>query len=363
MINFEDFQTKIQKAIDVRDSRLEVLEGKKHKPLAIFGYGNKGKQISKQLRLAKQAVQIYDVNPNALESACSDGFDVVHQIDDLIDFQVILGSGQNQIEQKDMVFDNYIFYEEATFFYDLVHLQSRKRDMSNCIVHDLDRLYWVYTVLQEDSKSQFLDILLFRASLNPLHLQNSRVNNKWMWFDVPLKFKSRDYKNFLDVGAFDGDTIKAARSFFPLDRVHAVEANLEFVNKIAQQAKDFLNGLVIYPYAAWSSDCMLSFLEDHNGMFSVVQEESGSVCAAKLDSIINENVDLIKLDIEGSEAEALSGCTKLLSSAPDVLIAAYHRPSDLVDIVSTLLAQNPKYKVYFRHYSDVYDDSILYFIS
>jgi FkbM family methyltransferase len=363
MMDLNEFKNIIQNAIGERNCRLDLLSSKKDLPIALFGYGSKGKQILNQLGYIKDKVHVYDLNHLSLNRARLDGFNVIDKIEDLSEFQVILGSGQNQIEQKEMIFGNHIFYEEATYLYDLTHIQSPARQMSDLISQEIDRFYWLYEVLQDESKQNFIDVLKFRSSLNPIYLQKTRASNKSMWLDVPLQFKSRDYKNFLDVGAFDGDTIKSARESFAIERAHAIETNVDFFPKITEQAKDLSSGLAIYPYAAWSSNCMLSFLEDHNGMFSITESESGHVCAATLDSIVLEKVDLIKMDIEGSEKQALSGCKSLLSSTPDLLIAGYHKPLDLVEISDNLLKQNSQYKVYFNHYSDIYDDSILYFLT
>lgn len=362
-MDINEFKNIIQSAVAERNSRLDFLSSKEELPIALFGYGNKGKQILKQLVHIQDKIHVYDLNSSALSRARLDGLNTIDKIDDLRDFQVILGSGQNQIDQHNAVFGNHLFYEEATYFYNLIHVQSPARQMSDVILQEAERFYWLYEKLQDQSKARFMDVLLFRASLNPTYLQKSRANNKLMWLDVPLEFKSRDYKNFIDVGAFDGDTIKSVRENFEIERTHAIEANIEFIPKITEQAKDFVGGLLIYPYAAWSSNCMLSFAEDHNGMFNVMESDSGNVCAAPLDSIVLEKVDLIKMDIEGAEKQALSGCKSLLSSAPDLLIAGYHKPLDFIEIAADLLNHNSQYKIHFNHYSDVYDDSILYFLA
>lgn len=362
-MKIDEFRSIIQNATAEKNRRLDFISSKKELPLAIFGYGNKGIQILNQLEHIKDSIYIYDLNPLSLDRARLDGFNIIDKVEDLSEFQVILGSGQNQIDQKEMIFGNHLFYEEATYFYDLIHVQSPARQMSDIILQEVERFHWLYEILQDESNQTFLDVLKFRSSLNPSYLQKTRADNKLMWLDVPLQFKSRHYKNFLDVGAFDGDTIKSARETFAIERAHAIETNVCLFAKITEQAKDLASGLALYPYAAWSSNCMLSFLEDRNGMFSVVESEVGNVCAATLDSIILEKVDLIKMDIEGSEKQALSGCKSLLSSAPDLLIAGYHRPLDFVEIAANVLENNSQYTVHFNHYSDVYDDSILYFIA
>lgn len=57
-----------------------------------------------------------------------------------------------------------------------------------------------------------------------------------------------------------------------------------------------------------------------------------------LDSIINENVDFIKMDIEGNEWDALLGAENLIRRSPGIrcAVCSYHRPFDEVLIKDVL---------------------------
>jgi len=74
----------------------------------------------------------------------------------------------------------------------------------------------------------------------------------------------------------------------------------------------------------------------------------------------------MKMDIEGAESEALEGCTNILTrSKPDLAIAAYHRPQDLISIHRQLknAGYNKNCDWHFGHYSDCIDDSIFYVLT
>jgi hypothetical protein len=102
-------------------------------------------------------------------------------------------------------------------------------------------------------------------------------------------------------------------------------------------------------------------------MISVYEHEDGDLKAVPLDNFIDESVDILKMDIEGSEMMALIGCKGIIKkSLPDVALASYHRPLDIISLYEffnneVLFRDN--YNFYFNHYSDCFDDTILYCIN
>jgi FkbM family methyltransferase len=70
---------------------------------------------------------------------------------------------------------------------------------------------------------------------------------------------------------------------------------------------------------------------------------------------------LIKMDIEGAEAEALLGAARLLAdAAPTLAVSAYHFPTDLWTIPLLIKRLMPRSGVYLRHYSREIDDTVCY---
>ena len=61
--------------------------------------------------------------------------------------------------------------------------------------------------------------------------------------------------------------------------------------------------------------------------------------------------DVIKLDVEGAEREALIGCEKAIRcDKPRLMVSAYHRNEDLFALPLQILAMNADYQVYLRHH-------------
>ena len=73
--------------------------------------------------------------------------------------------------------------------------------------------------------------------------------------------------------------------------------------------------------------------------------------------------NFIKVDIEGGERDFLIGAEKTISKhKPQIAICVYHKPEDFFNLVELVLNMNKKYKVYFRHHSFGFTESVMYFI-
>lgn len=84
-----------------------------------------------------------------------------------------------------------------------------------------------------------------------------------------------------------------------------------------------------------------------------------------IDSLVRSNevkrIDLIKLDIEGSELAALQGAEGSLRRwRPKLAISLYHRPEDLFSIPLWLNSLGCGYRFFLDHYSIHQEETVLY---
>ncbi len=82
------------------------------------------------------------------------------------------------------------------------------------------------------------------------------------------------------------------------------------------------------------------------------------------DYVFNNNmsrINVIKMDIEGSEMAALEGASRVIREfKPRLAISAYHKPEDLWEIPFKLKAKNSSYKLFFGHHSPIEWESVYY---
>lgn len=337
--------------------------------LSLAGFGNKGRPLALYLRdKLEKRVTVYDATPRGRAAAAAAGFDVYESAEEVDDSHaVILSATQHQSEQATQFPRNHVFHEEAGYFFNVPFVFNYSQDFSSWILDNWDDVLGFVAGLPVQPRDALASILAFRLSLDPEELDGARRPVSGMWFDIPSEFKHRAYRCFLDVGAFDGDTLQAGVEWkFGFTKAIAIEANSDFRDKILGRSKLFSEGLEVVPFAAWSKTCRLTATEDFSGMVTVTESESGPISARALDDVVSGDVDFLKIDIEGAEASALAGARDILARGTDLAIAAYHRPGDIMDLynfVAENLGSFDSYNMYVAHYSGCLDDTILYFLA
>lgn len=148
-----------------------------------------------------------------------------------------------------------------------------------------------------------------------------------------LHRKLQEGDTVVDAGAFTGDyTIYAARKIGKKGRVIAFEPdsrNAMILKRNIAHAK--IDNVIIVPKGLWSENTTLEF-QGSAGVRSSLASRSAnmSVNVVKLDDELVKigvtKVDVIKMDIEGAEIEAIKGAVETLKKCnPFVIIASYHQ--------------------------------------
>ena len=120
-------------------------------------------------------------------------------------------------------------------------------------------------------------------------------------------------------------------------------------------------------FALWSKSMPLRFVEEFGCSHSNRPSHSGllEVQAISLDEYVgNTNlnrVDLIKLDVEGAELEALKGSRKTIQRfRPRLHVCIYHKPQDLWEIPLYIQNLDLGYHMFVGHHSCCVLDTVLY---
>jgi FkbM family methyltransferase len=369
--SFDETLAWLKEQLTLGNERLQVRQsvisaGLQRDTIAIAGFGSKGQSMAEFLRdgCGKEVI-VLDELDSARRRAESLGYRITTL--DARDLSgncaIILGGCQSQLEQAALFPKNYVFFEEAAYFFNKPYHFNKTRDYSKWLQQNTDELCRLFLRLPLPERKSLYDNLMYRVTLNPVHLGACRRPVKGMWFDVLEQFGRRKYQTMLDAGAFDGDTLIAAHQRLGCHAAIAVEANPAFAPKILS-LKSIYKTLELLPVAAWSHRCLLEFKLDQIGMASVEESASGSLQAAALDDYSLSDIDIVKMDIEGSELRALSGANRVLSTHPDLALAVYHRPEDLVQIPALIDEKYSEagFQIFIRHYSDCLDDTIIYYV-
>ncbi len=205
----------------------------------------------------------------------------------------------------------------------------------------------VYSRLADsESKRVYLDILLFKVSGKIEYLLRSFCEKDRVYSEI---LKLGDGEEIIDLGAYDGDTIREFTSATngKYKHITALEPDAKSYKKLLKNT-DGMKNLTTLNMGVWSKKDTLIFSADA-GRNSKLSSSGTSVEVTDIDSL-NIPATFIKMDIEGSEMRALEGMESTVKTyLPKLYICAYHRNEDLFALPLKVWELDEKYKIYFRH--------------
>ncbi|MEI9915792.1 MAG: FkbM family methyltransferase [Methylovirgula sp.] len=166
-------------------------------------------------------------------------------------------------------------------------------------------------------------------------------------FSNRFSFVPKDDEIYIDVGAFDGDTVVKFIEATPTGgyrAIHAFEPNPRSFTRL-EQKRAWIPNLSLHRYAASNFNGNLTFYNDDGGMGARIVDGSQAgnkfvleVKAIQIDELIDD-ATLMKFDVEGFETEALQGATNLIKkSKPSLVVDTYHYANDALKIYDQVMS-------------------------
>lgn len=241
----------------------------------------------------------------------------------------------------------------------------------NIFRNNKDKIRKVYEDL-EDFLSKYIYKSLFDVYLNGNIGILSRTKGDLQYFPIGnsavaiQEFLLLENECFIDCGAFDGDTIKSFKNVTgdKYSKIWAFEPESNNFRRLS----DYVNKendarIKIIKGGVYNEDNVMSFCSDRGTSSTLNNNGNDSIEVYKMDSLINERVSFIKMDIEGSEKEALLGAQRIISECkPKLAICIYHKIEDLWEIPLLIKTIRPDYHIYIRNYKDRVDETVCYAI-
>jgi len=185
---------------------------------------------------------------------------------------------------------------------------------------------------------------------------------------VKSVFRFHEGMVFLDVGAHIGKyAVRAGSKIGKEGRIIAIEPNEDNFRVLVQNLKlNQIKNCIPLNIAAYNSDVELQLFVGSDSAKHSVKENSSrgsqKVNARALDNVLRElkikRVDLIKIDVEGSEYEVVKGLEKTLRNQSPQLFIEILR-SDQEKVLSYLHEQGYREKVLYQLSS--FKDGLMYY--
>ena len=197
------------------------------------------------------------------------------------------------------------------------------------------------------ARKTFENVVYYKLSGKPDYLFECEIEPDEAYRSF---LKLSDTETFVDLGAYNGDTIIefVNRTENKYNAIFAAEPDSKSFRKLKENTKDII-GLNLFNVCVSDSDGIAQFAM-RGGRNSSLGEGLDIPCLT-VDSMLGGNkATFIKYDVEGEEAAAIKGSKNtILNSKPKLKIACYHRTEDLLAIPEEVLSIRDDYKIYLRH--------------
>lgn len=238
--------------------------------------------------------------------------------------------------------------------------------------------------LLADEKSRFVyDAIIEKTKYNIKDYTNICDDIYDNYFSDGI-FKYQNEEIFVDGGAYLGeDTIRLASIIGKekLKKTYCFEPDIANYYKCIKNLEEFFGSedgsqkeywyegtnFTVYKAGLYDANENVGFISygTHGSVFTHLRnlKDEETVFAVKLDDVVgvDDNITMMKLDIEGAEMAALRGAEKLIKEQrPKLAICIYHMINDLWEIPLLIKEFVPEYKLFVRHHTTRFWDSVVY---
>lgn len=214
------------------------------------------------------------------------------------------------------------------------------------ILKNEEQYYAVLDQLKdEESKKTFIEVIrsLVENDVYRYHEYTSEIK----YFDDSIYKPLYENETWINCGSATGDIIlhylSLGRGY---KKIYAVETSMNLIGHLNTLFESLPHGRE-----------RIEILD---------QPFEGKDSKHNIDTVFDdEQITLLNMDIEGAEMLVLEGaCKKIRKDLPVLAIAAYHKPSDLLEIPKFIASISKEYHFYFRKYRgwapDVINEYIYY---
>lgn len=320
-----------------------------NKPIVLYGTGNGADKVIK--RLEQDGVKISGVFSSAgfkknkiyAGHTISDYITLKQKLGDMI-ILVCFGSHLPSVMEN----VKKLNAENELYIPDVPVVENEIFDLKFAKKHK-NKLQKTYDILEdEQSKTVFENIVMFKLTGKLDYLLKSESSRQEVFELLNLNGQ----ENFLDLGAFTGDTVAEFISYVKdYQGIMAVEPDNRNFKRLCENTVDLKNITCIN--AAVSDKSGQILISKNHGRGNSTEGKTVEISALSLTDICQGfNPTFIKMDVEGNEIKAIKGGGALLfSNKPKMHIACYHTACDIFEIPLLVKSVSPDYKVYMRHHA------------
>lgn len=336
-----------------------------NKPITLYGMGLGAEKIMRILKREGLSVEAIFASDGFVRGHSFHGFQVLSFSELQARYEdpfVLISFGSQRPEVLELMKDVAGRFETAApdvpvagdLLFTPEFLRERADDWEN-----------VYSMLADQkSRDVFLQTVRYKLDGNIARLFDCESDKEKVWEEIICPETD---ETFVDLGAYTGDT---AREFLSHtgNKCHSIVA-VEPDAKTFRKLKAFsqtapYNSLDIrcYNAGAWDKHEILTFHRQAGRNSAIAFSDSPTLempglheiavqMEAPDDLVKGLAPSIVKFDVEGAEHQALLGCARMIQDHhPKLMVSAYHRSDDLIDLPPLIHKLYPGYRFYLRHH-------------
>jgi FkbM family methyltransferase len=238
--------------------------------------------------------------------------------------------------------------------------------------NETDKLRLFKSYLSDEESLNIFDVLIkAKTALHYDDIAKISRNPRDQYFDI-FSYGTGGGTNmtFVDCGAFVGETIeefmfyeKSAAKIYAFEPVKSCyNALSNRCDRIAGEWAIDRANIICVNAAVGARSGKAGFANISGESTATIITDGDNVNVVSLDEYLaGVRADFIKMDIEGSELDALRGAKDIITKhKPKLAICIYHTLWDFYEIPLYIKSLVPKYKLALRHYSNDTRETVLY---
>lgn len=222
-----------------------------------------------------------------------------------------------------------------------------------------DALYVISPLFNcDDIKAQLLEAGIKQENILIIEKYNEELGKKMYINSEYIQYEK--LQTFVDCGGYNGNDTEKFLDKKKNGRVYLFEPD---VGMFKYCQKRFLGNqnVIMYSIGVGSERKNVGFERNGGGLSAISIKGKELITIDALDNLISEDVDFVKMDIEGSEADALNGARNIIRRCrPKLAISIYHQEEDIWRLPLKLLEYDESYQFEFQHYSIGQVDTVMY---
>ena len=320
-------------------------------PLIIWGNGSMAASIRKLLR--KEGVRISACwVDNCEKEEYIDDIPIM-SIDDIHDKYGIINvvMGHSKYELIDEISKKYPFVKQWFCLVNVCYGQWKGINRGFVDSHINEYVDTVNLLEDDQSKECLLAYLNCRISGDYKYIVPC-CKQKISYFNNPF-FELSDKEAYLDVGAYNGDTIKEfiIASQKKYSHIYAVEPEDKSIEDLRRYVeKEILKNVTLYNFGCWNEKAVLEFSEEDESS-SISSSGKIKLEVQKLDEVLKgKEITLIKINFLKGVVESIEGASEILRlQKPNLVVTVGFDEWGIITIPQLIKKINPKYRISLRY--------------